>query len=695
MSRLNSPYPKQDSAEAVLYTGFNLRPKHLDPARSYSANETIITGQVYEPPLQYHYLKRPYQLQPLTAATMPELTWLDEHGAELSADANPDEIHFSRYRITIRPGIAFQPHPAFARDENGNLRYHQLSASALEEIEHLNDFAFTGSRELRAADYVYQIKRLAHPAVSSPILGLMSEHIVGLRTFAETVVEAFSHNPQTDLRDVPLAGVNVLNNYQYEITVYGQYPQLEYWLAMPFFAPIPWEADHFYRQPGLQQKNITLDWFPVGTGPYYLAENNPNRRMVLKRNPNYHGERYPTEGAPGDKAAGLLDDAGKPMPFIDSVVFTLEKESTPYWNKFLQGYYDYSALTSDSFEQSVSLSSSGDFGLSEQMRSQGVAMESAVSASTFYIGFNMLDPVVGGLTEKNRLLRRALAIAVDQEENIAIFLNGQGIPAQGPIPPGIFGYREGESGIDPYVYEWDGEKPRTRSLDEAKSLLAEAGYPDGRDAKTGAPLVLYFDVPARGPDSRSQLDWVRKQFAKLNVQLIIRSTDYNRFQEKMRRGSAQIFQWGWNADYPDPENFLFLLYGPNGKSLYAGENAANYLNPDFDALFEKMRALPNTLERQKIIDDMLEVLRRDAPWIWGYHPRKYTLYHRWNKNIKTHLMANNTIKYQRLDLALREKLQTDWNTPVWWPVGLTVLILIAGLVPAWHIYQRRRYHKKA
>ena len=83
---------------------------------------------------------------------------------------------------------------------------------------------------------------------------------------------------------------------------------------------------------------------------------------------------------------------------------------------------------------------------------------------------------------------------------------------------------------------------------------------------------------------------------------MIRSTDYNRFQDKMRSGTAQIFQWGWNADYPDPENFLFLFYGPNAKALHRGENASNYRNPEFDALFERMRAMPNSAERQAIID---------------------------------------------------------------------------------------------
>ena len=103
--------------------------------------------------------------------------------------------------------------------------------------------------------------------------------------------------------------------------------------------------------------------------------------------------------------------------------------------------------------------------------------------------------------------------------------------------------------------------------------------------KTGQPLVLYFDTAATGPDAKSRLDWLIKQFHKLDIQLVMRATDYNRFQDKMSKGNAQIFEWGWNADYPDPENFLFLLYGPNAKAGKDGENAANYENPEFDALF--------------------------------------------------------------------------------------------------------------
>ena len=182
---------------------------------------------------------------------------------------------------------------------------------------------------------------------------------------------------------------------------------------------------------------------------------------------------------------------------------------------------------------------------------------------------------------------------------------------------------------------------------------------------------------------------MRKQFAKLGIELVIRSTDYNRFQDKMRKGTAQIFMWGWNADYPDPENFLFLLYGPNGKVKADGENAANYANPEFDALFEQMRNMDNGPERQAVIDQMLEIARRDAPWIWGFYAVSYTLHHAWLYNAVPNLMANNTLKYRRVDPVAREAARRAWNRPVVWPLWGIAVILALGALPAVWIYRRR------
>ena len=223
--------------------------------------------------------------------------------------------------------------------------------------------------------------------------------------------------------------------------------------------------------------------------------------------------------------------------------------------------------------------------------------------------------------------------------------------------------------------------------------MEKAGYVDGRDPKTDKPLVLYLDVTATGPDDKARLNWIRKQFTKLGVQLVLRTTDYNRFQDKMRKGTAQIFMWGWNADYPDPENFLFLLYGENAKVEHGGENAANYSNPEFDKLFVKMKNLPNTPERQAIIDQMIEIARRDAPWIWGFHPKAFSLYHQWYKNVKPNLMANNTLKYKKVDAKLRAEKQQEWNQPVTWPLIVIMILLVASIVPAIRIYKQHEQRR--
>lgn len=688
----NDPYPASDSGKNILYTAFAERPKHLDPVQSYSSNEIAITAQIYEPPLQYHYLKRPYTLVPLAAARMPAPQYFDRAGRTLPQDADPKEIAYTVYEIAIKPGIRYQPHPAFARDEAGRFLYHELTPKQLAGIYKLGDFPSTGSRELTADDYVFEIKRLAHPHLQSPIFGLMAGYIVGLREYADTLRAAAKALPKgayLDLNKYPLEGVRVVDRYTYRIKIRGKYPQFIYWLAMPFFAPVPWEAERFYTQPGLAEKNITLDWYPIGTGPYMLTENDPNRIMTLARNPNFHGETYPVQGEPGDERDGFLKDAGKPLPFIDEVVFSRDKESIPRWNKFLQGYYDSSGIGSDSFDQAVQLTGRGEAAVTAAMKAQGIRLETSVAPSTYYMGFNMLDPVVGGFSERARKLRQAISIAVDYEEYVSIFANGRGIPAQGPIPPEIFGYRDGKAGINPMVYDWVDGKPKRKPIEEARKLLAEAGYPGGIDSMTGTPLVLYYDVTARSAEDKSSLDWMRKQFEKLNLQLVVRNTDYNRFQDKIRRGNAQIFEWGWNADYPDPENFLFLLNGPQSKVGHDGENAANYDNPEYNRLFEKMKNMENGPERQQIIDRMVDILRSDAPWLWGYHPLDYALYHAWFINVKPNKLSQNSVKYLRIDAKLREEKRREWNRPVLWPVGLLFAILAVGIVPAVMVYRRK------
>ncbi len=691
----NDPYPSSDSLQKIYYTSFTEQPKTLDPAKSYELAEFQIVMQTYEPLLQYDYLTRPYQLVPLTALQMPDVHYYDQAAHEVTSPQTTN-VAYSVYTIKIKPGILYQPHPAFARINRGNevhYRYYPLAAGYFHEhnINQLSDFKASGTRELTVDDYIYQIKRLANPAISSPIYGVMSQYIAGFRQFAKTLPSLEHANGFIDLRQYPMTGLHKIDNYTFEITLKGQYPQFMFWLAMPFFSPVPWEVDRFYSQPGMAEKNLSFSWYPMGTGPFMLTENNPNSRMMLEKNPNYRVELFPATGTQADKDKGYLQNVGKRLPLIDKAVYTLEKESIPRWSKFLQGYYDSSGISADSFDQAIHVTASGDATLSPAFQRKGMHLEKTVELAIYYLGFNMLDPIVGGGSERARKLRQAISIAIDYEEDIAIFLNGRGRAAQGPLPPEIFGVRKGAAGINPYVYVWDGHAPKRRPIADAKTLMIEAGYPGGLDPSTGRALILNYDLASvGGPDDKAQLDWMRKQFARIGIELDVRATQYNRFQEKMRNGNAQIFKWGWSADYPDPENFLFLLYGPNGKVAYGGENAANYQNPAYDKLFDLMKNRHNDERRQALIDEMVALLRKDAPWAWGINSENFTLSQQWITPLKPASIATSTLKYIGLNDVQRFELRQRWNKPVLWPIGLFVLVIALSLLPFVLAYRKKQ-----
>ncbi len=685
----NNPYPADELNQNILYTSFKGEPKHLDPAMAYSADEYLILSQTYEPPLQYHLLKRPYELVPTTLVSMPLVTYLPNPVTKETKVA---------YTLTLRQDIRYQNHPAFAQARDGRYIYHLKHEDELPPVDHPNQLPHQGSRTLTAHDYAHQIKRLAHPQFPCPIFQILATYIDGFQEFSDILkksieterlkrkrIKGVSYNREVDelqnpiyldLRKYNFRGVHVINDHTLKIVLKKKYPQFIYWMAMPFFAPIPWEADRFYTQVAASKKNWSLNYFPLGTGPYMLSVNQTNYRMVLEKNLNFHDEFYPVTGAPGDEEAGYLEDAGKKLPFVDKIVMTLEKESIPRWNKFLQGYYDNSRVASDFFDSAVNFVGN-DISLTEEMKEKEIKLSSPVSPVTYYYAFNMLDDVVGGYDERRKKLRQAISIAFNVEEFIQIFLNGLGFSAQGPIPPKIFGHQEKKEGLNWVIYEWDSIKKiqKRKSLVFAKNLLKEAGYPNGRTTN-GRPLVLYYDNVQEKSGEKTEIDWARKQFKKLGIDLQVRSTNYNQFRRKVRQGNFQFMRWGWHADYPDPENFLFLLYGPNGKVSSGGENASNYNSPAYNALFKQMEVMENSPLRLSIIHRMLDIIRSDAPWIWGFHPIEGVLHHSWYQNTKPVLVGSmNTFKYRKIDTKKREKYRRRHNSPVLYPVWFGIFLI--------------------
>lgn len=711
----NNPWPSDAAATNTLFSGvIENSPRHLDPTASYWNNDTPFTYQIYEPLYGYHYLKRPYQLVPKTAAAVVQPHYIDSKGQPLPDDAPAHLVAESIYEVPIKPGIKYQPHPAFAVDEHGHYRYHAMKPGELGERRTPFDFEFQGTREVVAEDFVYALKRQATTRITAPIFSTFAEVVVGLREYGELIkredaklrqgLDAASQDkPFLDFRLWPLAGASAPEKHLLRLRIKGKYPQWNYWMQMTFMAPVPWEADAFYAQPGMAERNLTLDTWPVGTGPYMMAEQVKDRRHVMVRNPNYRGEPYPCEGMPGDKEAGLLDDCGKTMPFIDRMVFTIEREALPRQGKFRQGFYDVEVFerVDTGMEYLVGMQDSEE--VRQEYLDKGFRLNRGSDVNSYFIAFNMLDPVVGdgpqgpkapaAQRERTRKLRQAISIAIDWEEYSKVFPKKAGQTAMSPLPPGIFGSREGTlEGVNPITHRVvDGQVVR-RPIEDAKKLMIEAGYPNGRDATTGKPLVLNYDVyyPPT-PERKPEIDWVVRQFAKLDIQIEVRATDNNQFQDKVRKGQYQVFWLGWNADYPDAENFMFLLTTAAGKTKYDGENTSNYSNPDYDRMFERMKSLPDGAQRQALIDEMVAILRRDAPWTMGFYPWASASAQQWVHNFRPAILIRDPGRYLRLDVPQRLAAMAQWNHPVWWPLaGLAAAALALVAVARRQLRRRER-----
>jgi ABC-type transport system substrate-binding protein len=689
----NSPWEEGADRRNILYTAMiENTPRHVDPTASYWSNDSLVTYQVYEPLYGYHYLKRPYVLEPKAAAAVVQPRYLDAQGRSLPPDAPGESVAESVYDIPIKAGILFQPHPALAKDEQGRYRYHAMRPGELGDRRRPQDFEHQGTRELVAEDFVYAIKRHATTRITAPVFGIFSEYVIGLKDYGALVAaedakllagmdRASLDKPFLDFRQWPLVGASAPEKHLLRIRIRGKYPQWKYWMQTTFMSPIPWEADAFYAQPGMAAVGLSLDLWPVGTGPFMVTAFEKDRRITLVRNPNYRGEPYPCEGMPEDQAEGRLADCGKKTPFLEGITAVVEREETPRKNKFRDGYYDLEVFerTDTGVHYRVEAQDSERVGALYQQR--GLSFPQYNDVGSYFLGFNMLDPVLGGGSdpasqERARKLRQALAIAIDWDEYSEIFPKKAGLTAMSPLPVGLPGSREDTlAGVNLVTHRVVDGKAVRRSIDEAKTLMREAGYPDGREGSSGKPLVLNYDFYAPPtPERKPEIDWVVRQFAKLGIQLDVRATDNNQFQDKVRKGKHQVFWSGWLADYPDAENFLFLFYGPNAKSVSDGENTSNYQNPEFDRLFSQLKTMDDGPQRQALLDEIVALLRRDAPVSFGFFPYSSVAVHGWVGNVKRSILVQDFARYLRLDVPRRTASLAEWNRPTVWP-----LLVLAGM----------------
>ncbi|MDO9542267.1 MAG: ABC transporter substrate-binding protein, partial [Kiritimatiellia bacterium] len=371
----------------TLY-GVAVRIRGFDPVTAGDVASSLAISRIYEGLLQYSYLARPYRVEPGLCEKMPDVS-----------------ANGLVYTFTIRKGIFFQDDPCFTA---------------------------TGGkgRELTADDFIYSIKRVADIKTGSTGYWAFNERIVGLDEF-----RAVSGGElPTDYNRV-VDGLAAADRYTLRIRLKRPYPQLLWILTMHYACAVPREAVEYYGREFVNH--------PVGTGPYCLKSWVRNYRLEYTRNPKWgqtgRVECYPSEGSGQDAELGLLADppatlcvalragAGQPIPFIDRIVEYVVGDSTTRWFMFLKGQMESSGISRDNWDAVITSEKS----LKNELAVLGIKMFNAPVMETYYIGFNMDDPIVGG----NKLLRRALACAFNTDHYVR-FYNHRIIRAAGPVPPG-------------------------------------------------------------------------------------------------------------------------------------------------------------------------------------------------------------------------------------------------------------------
>lgn len=560
---------KSDLPENSLQYAMRGNVSGMDPA--FRGDEFIneVIANIFDSLYQYNYLKRPLVIEPLLADGMPVVS--------------KDGL---THTIKLKPGVKFQDSEVFPGGKG---------------------------REVVAEDYIYSWRRLADPKVKSEGWWIFDGKIKGFNEWREKLIKGEA------TYETPIEGFSTPDKYTIVIKLVKPYYQLHYVFTMAFSAPVAKEAVDKYGPEILNH--------PVGTGPYMLDSWTRGSKIVLKRNPNWHGATYPTEGDPGDKEAGLLVDAGKPLPFIDVIVFHEMPEDQPRWLNFMKGNFDYSGIPKDNFNGAMASKTE----MKPEFTAKGMRAIIFPYPDIVYIGFNMEDPILG----KNRNLREALCYAFDEEGLINKFYNGRAVVAHSPIPPEFEGY-------DP---KW--EMPcKHMNIEKAKELLKKAGYPEGK----GLPTLEYSF--AQSTTGRQMAEYTQQQFAKIGVNLTLAGHSWPQFQDRLHNKKAQMYGAAWGADYPDSENFLQLLYGPNEAP---GSNTSNFKNKEFDAEYVAASKLPPGPARTKLYTQMRDIFAKELPWIPNASRLGYYTSHAWVENFKPHKMIVGHQKYMKINLEKKKE----------------------------------------
>ena len=416
-----------------------------------------------------------------------------------------------------------------------------------------NNKSNSKGRKVTASDFIYSFNRLTDPKIASPGAWVMS-----------SVLKSGNGD---------LSGLKALNDSTLEIRLSSPTPAFLALLAMPYCSVVPKEVvDHF----GVDFRN-----HPCGTGPFKLAFWKEGVNLVLHRNPDYFEK-----------------SGNESLPHLDAVMVSFINDKQSAFIEFLKGNLDMISGLDPSFKDEL-LTSTGEL----QPRHRGkFDLQTLPYLNTEYLGI-LADtqlPAMKSSPLNDLRVRKALSMGFDRKRMMLYLRNNMGTPGIfGMVPPGLPSF----SNLDTIGYDYH--------PDQARALLTEAGYPDGKGLPEIAlsTTATYLDL----------CEYIKSQWDELGIKVKIDVNQSAVHRKLVAEQKLSFFRGSWIADYPDAENYLSLFYSSNAAP--SGPNYTHYNNTAYDRLFLKAMQTVDDSLRYSIYHEMDATMMKDAPVIILYYDK--------------------------------------------------------------------------
>lgn len=533
--------------------------KTFDPVNAFDDDSLMVMAQSVQMLYQYHYLKRPYEIIPNLAESLPVIS---NNG--------------KKYIIKIKRGVFYHPHQAFK-----------------------------GKRELLANDFVLQMKRVAFAPLKSVGRFLFEGKILGFNRFSKVVGDNFEK-----IFTTPLEGFRAIDDYTLEINLLRPEPNLLYFLAMTFTAPLPEELVRFTQN----DFSTTL----IGTGPFkFLSYKNKIYEFI--KNENYFKEFYPSRGDRYANTQDLLKNSKEKLPFLNKIKFHVIEKKDEQVNSFFSKKLDIISVPKAYLAEVSSQQGS----MYQKIVDEKIEVKHYSKLATRWLGFNMQSQLVGK-GKKARYLRLAIAHAIDYDKYIKNITGNTNLRANSILNPSIPGYNPSHN--TPYSFD----------LDKAKKFLQLAGY-----SHKNTPTIV-FSTRGNTESHLKEASFFKSQLEQLGLKVELEILSFRDFLKKGRSGKLKhLWIDNWIYDYPDAENILALLTSKN----YPGVNKSGYVNREVDKLYEKLSQTLDKKSRFEIMYKIEKNVMKNIPWVMLMYESSYTLQRPEIKNFRKSYFIKNFAKY--------------------------------------------------